>query len=112
MEDDGEGDRRGGDIERLLLLLLLRLRLGDRSLGSGTLSYCYQPPGIFLRRESLEEIRDSPGQSHRTSSNPYMGSSTTNTIHARIVLLPLDTHPYQAAPQVTSQQVRIEYQSP
>jgi hypothetical protein len=112
MEDDGEGDRRGGDIERLLLLLLLRLRLGDRSLGSGTLSYCYQPPGIFLRRESLEEIRDSPEQSHHTSSNPYTGSSTTNTIHARIVPPPVDIHPYQVVPQVISRQVLIEYQLP
>jgi hypothetical protein len=55
MEDDGEGDRRGGDIERLLLLFLLRLRLrlGERSLGSGTLSYCHQLHPIFPSQETL-----------------------------------------------------------
>jgi hypothetical protein len=69
-------------------------------------------PSLLLRRESLPEIRDSPGQSHHTSSNPYTGSATTNTIHARIVPLPLDIHPYQVIPQVISRQVLIEYQSP
>ena len=49
MEEDGEGDRRGGDIERLLLLLLLRLRLGVRPLGSDTLSYYYQLSCVPIR---------------------------------------------------------------
>lgn len=73
-------DREEGDSDRLelRLLLLLRLRLcleGDRSLGSGTLSYYHQPHS---------SSRDSPERAHHIASNPCTDSSTTNRAHEQI----------------------------
>jgi len=101
-------EREEGDDDRLelRLLLLLRLRLcldGDRSLGSGTLSYYRQPHS---------SSRDSPEQSHHIVSNPYTDSSTTNRAHEQIAQLLWGIHPYPAIPPVTSRPVLTLCQSP
>jgi hypothetical protein len=96
-EDEVEGDRRRGEIDRLRLRLRLLLRDGDLSLGSGTVSYYHQLPLLLV----IMSRYDSPGQSRRISSNPYTDSSTTNTAHEQTVPPPSGTHPYPTTLPIT-----------
>jgi len=104
-EEEREYDEReDGDDDRLGLLLRLRLCLeGDRSLGSGTLSYFHQ-----LNSPSL----DSPEQSHHIASNPCTGFSTTNRAREQIAQLLWGIHPYPVIPPITLRRVLTVYQSP